>query len=532
MADCISYKDTNYFSKLILDYLEEKQELQDFYGKFPKLDNFKNQIALKKENYSAQTRKVLVKSLKKQYENTNISAKTAENLQLLEQENTFTITTGHQLNLFTGPLYFLYKIVSTINLTKELAENYPDYNFMPIFWMATEDHDFEEINFFKYKEEKIQWKSNQKGAVGRFTTKGLEEVFKEFTDKLGASENAEKLKNLFKEAYLKHDNLAQATRYIANNLFSQEGLVIIDGDDAALKKEFKPYAKTELQQQNAFQQINKTSKSLEEKGYHKQVNPREINLFYLAEGLRERIVKKENNYFVKNTKLSFTEEKMQEELEQHPVRFSPNAVMRPLYQEVVLPNLCYIGGGGELAYWLQLKSYFESENVSFPILLLRNSALLISKKQERKLEKLSLQKTDLFQQQEELIEQKTKEVSAIGIDFSQQKEHLKKQFENLYVLAQKTDKSFYGAVAAQEQKQLNGLAHLEKRLLKAQKRKLKDEISRVAKLQDQLFPKQNLQERALNFSQFYEKNGDALLTHLYKELQPLEQKFCILSLAY
>lgn len=532
MADCISYKDTNYFSKLILDYLEEKQELQGFYANYPKLENFKEQLAAKKENYTTQTRKVLVDSLTAQYANTNISPKTAENLKFLGQENTYTITTGHQLNLFTGPLYFLYKIVSTINLTKELAKNYPDYNFVPVFWIASEDHDFEEINFFNFKENKIQWQTNQTGAVGRFSTKGLDKVFKNFSEDLDASKNAEKLKTLFKEAYLNHDNLAQATRFIANSLFGEKGLIIIDGDDKALKKEFAPHLKIELEQQNAFQQINKTSKTLEEKGYHKQVNPREINLFYVEEALRERIVKREDKYFVKNTELSFTEEEMQEELQEHPDRFSPNAVMRPLYQEVILPNLCYIGGGGELAYWLQLKSYFKSSNVTFPTLLLRNSALLISEKQEKKLEKLSLNKFDLFQSQEKLLEQKTKEISSVNIDFSAQKEHLKKQFENLYKLAEKTDKSFYGAIAAQEQKQINGLAHLEKRLLKAQKRKLNHELARVTKLQAQLFPNQNLQERELNFAQFYEKNGNALLTRLFEELQPLEQEFCILSLAY
>lgn len=532
MADCISYKDTNYFSKLILDYLEEKQELNDFYTNFPQLKNFKKQIESKQESYSAKTRQTLVTSLKKQYQDTAITTKTSKNIELLEQKNTFTVTTGHQLNLFTGPLYFLYKIISTINLTEELQKEYPSQNFVPIYWMATEDHDFDEINFFNFKEEKITWDTPQKGAVGRFSTKGLDKEWEKFSKHLGASEDATTLKTLFKKAYLACETLTEATRYIANALFKDFGLVIIDGDDAGLKKEFSPFVKKELLEQNSFETITKTSDRLEDLGYKTQVNPRKLNLFYLKNNIRERFVKEEDLYLVNNTELRFTEEEILSELEKHPERFSPNVVMRPLYQETILPNLCYIGGGGELAYWLQLKDYFESVQVPFPVLLLRNSALLITKKQERKLEKLALKKIDLFQSQEQLLEQKTKEVSSVNIDFSAQKEHLKKQFKDLYKLAKKTDKSFEGAVAAQEQKQINGLSHLEKRLLKAQKRKLKQELSRVTALQDKLFPNENLQERQRNFAEFYENNGEELLLKLKEELHPLQQKFCIISLAH
>jgi len=260
------------------------------------------------------------------------------------------------------------------------------------------------------------------------------------------------------------------------------------------------------------------------------VNPREINLFYLKEDLRERIVEQNGTYFVNDTDISFTKSELLIELEKHPERFSPNVIMRPLYQEVILPNLCYIGGGGELAYWFQLKSYFKAVNVPFPMLLLRNSVLVKTAKQSEKLKKLGISINELFLNQEELVNQQVKKLSKIDIDFSAQIEHLQNQFKALYQLAKETDKSFLGAVAAQEKKQLKGLTHLEKRLLRAQKRKLNEQISRITEIQNQLFPGQSLQERNLNFSELYLEYGGQLIQQLMLNLQPLKGEFLILEL--
>ncbi|MBW2962862.1 bacillithiol biosynthesis cysteine-adding enzyme BshC [Mesonia aestuariivivens] len=530
MADCIAYRNTNYFSDLMIDYLDQHENLKQFYSQFPNLESFKKQIEQKQHSFSLKHRKVLVESLQSQYENIQISETTQAHIESLAEENTFTVTTGHQLNLFTGPLYFLYKIISAINLAEELKEEYPDFNFVPVYWMASEDHDFEEINYFNYKGQKVQWSSQQTGAVGEFNTHGLAEVLKEFQKHLGKSDAAKELIQLFEDGYVKHQNLTDATRYIANELFEEYGLVIIDGNDSQLKTLFKPFVKEELLKQTSFEKVTSSAEKLEQKNYKVQVNPREINLFYLVEGIRERIIKEEEVYLVHNTDLRFSEAEILELLEKHPERFSPNVIMRPLYQEVILPNLCYIGGGGELAYWFELKAYFESQQIPFPVLLLRNSALLISEKQKTKLDNLKISVENLFLNQSDLRTNRTQEISNIEIDFTSQKQHLEQQFKDLYALAEKTDKSFVGAVAAQEQKQINGLEHLEKRLLKAQKRKLKDELERLTNLQDQLFPKQSLQERNQNFSEFYEVYGKDLIQQLKQELKPLKQEFSIIYL--
>ncbi|MEN2486923.1 bacillithiol biosynthesis cysteine-adding enzyme BshC [Flavobacterium sp. B11] len=525
-TDCISFQSSGYFSKLMQDYLDQKPELKPLYNNFPTLENFEKQIAEKAANFDQNNRTVLVDALHKQYQNIEISDLTRQNISLLALENTFTITTGHQLNLFSGPLYFLYKIISTINLTKELKSKYPSYNFVPVYWMATEDHDFEEINYFNFKGKKIRWNAESTGPVGRLSTDGLEDLFEVYSKELGSSSNANTLKKLFEDAYLKHENLADATRYLANALFANYGLVIIDADTADLKRAFIPFAKEELANQTSFKAVQKSIEELAD--YIVQVNPREINLFYIEDKLRERIIFENDKYWANNTKISFSKDEIFKLLENNPEKFSPNVIMRPLYQEIILPNLCYIGGGGEIAYWLELKAFFDAVNITFPIVLVRNSVLLATEKQVKKADNLNLTWKDLFNKSENLINEITHKLSPFPIDLTPQKEALEKQFNYLFELAEKTDKSFTGAVKAQEVKQKKGLENLEKRLLKAQKRKLHDQLQRVTDLQCELFPNNSLQERQANFSEFYLEKGEQLIPLLIQKLKPLEHNFDII----
>ncbi|MDO6810183.1 bacillithiol biosynthesis cysteine-adding enzyme BshC [Zobellia galactanivorans] len=529
--DCLPFYKTGYFTEFICDYLAEEPQVRNFYHRFPNLDNFEAQIAEKATSFPDGNREVLYEALQKQYKGFEVTDATRTHLKKLKEPITFTVVTGHQLNLFTGPLYFLYKIVSTINLTKELKTAYPKYNFVPVYWMATEDHDFEEINYFNFRGKKLKWNRTASGAVGHLDTKGLDEIFEAFSNQIGNSANAKALKELFRKSYLGHTNLAEATRYLANELFGKEGLVIVDGDDRNLKSLLLPYAEKDIFDQLAYKKVSETITGFEalDKKYGVQVNPREINYFYLKDGLRERIVEQNGAYFVNDTEIRFTKEELQKELKVYPERFSPNVIARPLYQEVILPNLCYIGGGGEIAYWLELKTMFEAMQVPFPVLLLRNSALVITDKQKGKLEKMNLSVADIFLRQSSFINKKIREISNIDIDFTPQKQYLEEQFKAMYDLAEQTDASFLGAVKAQEVKQKKGLENLEKRLLQAQKRKLKDHVMRMTEIQNELFPNKSLQERNVNFSELYLELGEDLIPMLLEALKPLQLEFTVIK---
>ena len=529
--DYIPFKHTGYFSELICDYLDKKESLSALYNRFPSLENFEAQIEEKAISFPEANREVLYSALQNQYKGFQISKSTQSHIKQLKEPITFTVVTGHQLNLFTGPLYFLYKIISTINLTRALKKRYPKYNFVPIYWMATEDHDFDEINHFNFRGKKLQWNREASGAVGHLKTDGLEEVYQAFANELGASKNAEALKDLFRKAYIEHTNLTDATRYLANALFGKEGLVIVDGDDKGLKSLMIPYIEKDIFESVSFKKVSASILDIQEVSdkYKIQVNPRGINYFYLIDKVRERIIEKNGRFFVNDTAIEFSKEEFLAELKNYPERFSPNVITRPLYQEVILPNLCYIGGGGELAYWLELKSMFNAMNVSFPVLLLRNSAVVITGKQSEKLKKMDVSVKNLFLKQNNFINKKIRSISNIDIDFSAQKKYLEEQFKSIYILAKQTDASFLGAVIAQEVKQKKGLDHLEKRLLNAQKRKLKDHVTRMTQIQNELFPGQSLQERNFNFSELYLEYGEDLISTLLNALQPLSGEFAIIK---
>ncbi len=522
---------TGFFSKILLDYIEKNEYLKPFYDNFPSISNFYTQIKEKQKSYKDQTRSVLYKVLKSQHKDLVISKKTSKNIENLKHRNTFTVTTGHQLNLFTGPLYFLYKIISTINLCEELALKFPKQNFVPVYWMATEDHDFEEINHFNFNENKVVWNKKTKvtGAVGSLSTDGLDEVYNVLSNHLGNSKNAEFLKKLFYKAYIKHNNLTQATRYFTNELFKDYGLVIIDGYNLELKQLFSPFIKDEIKHQTSYKQVSKTILKLEKK-YKIQVNPREINLFYLKKNHRERIILENGNYKINNSDSVYTEEEILKKVDENPMALSPNVIMRPLYQEVVLPSVCYIGGGSEIVYWLQLKEYFDKVGVSFPILLLRNSVQIISKKNAKRLKKLNITSEEIFLKQQELISRKVVENIDVKINFKEKINFIRLQFEELKEVAKKTDASFINAVNAQEKKQIKGLERLQKRLLKAETKRQSDLVERITKLQNKILPNQNLEERQRNFSDYYLKYGKSFIKTIKYSLKPLNLKLIILEL--
>ena len=531
MIDYIPLKETGYFSEFITDYLSQKAELRCLYHRFPLATNFPAQIKEKQAHYSAENRDILAQALERQYKNLSISKETYQNIEALRQENTFTITTGHQLSLFTGPLYFIYKIVTTIVSCQQLKKLYPQYNFVPIYWMATEDHDFEEINHFSFRGQKLSWHTEQSGMVGDFSTEGLERISHILKVLLGKSHQGQYLASLFERAYEQHKTLASATRYLVNELFTPYGLVIIDGNDKSLKELLVPYFKRELLENASHKEVEKTLAYIKSvnKNYPEQVHPREINIFYVKDGIRERIVKDEQGYTVLNTSIRFSEEEILRHLECFPEYFSPNVILRPLYQEVILPNLAYIGGGGEIAYWLELKDMFAQYKVPFPMLMLRNSVLLISEAQEKKLHKLGLTHHDIFLKNNILENKITQRLSEYPIDFSAQRACLQEHFAQLHQIAAHTDKSFLGAVKAQEAKQLKGLDNLEKRLLKAQKKKYRETLDRVIDLRVSLFPKESLQERVDNFSEYMIESQGQFIDTLVKHLSPFDFRFVILS---
>jgi bacillithiol synthase len=514
---CLSLRKTGQFSEFFLDYIEGKESLKPFYSHLPTLESFAQAIEAK--NFGQEKREVLHRVLQYQYSQIELGEEVKDNINSILDSRTFTVVTGHQLNLFTGPLYFIYKIVSTINLAKKLKEAYPDFHFVPVYWMATEDHDFEEINYFKLDGTKYQWNTQQSGAVGEFE---LDASFKEFLKEVSFAPE------VFQKAYSSSKTLGEAVRKYVNGLFGTEGLLVVDGHDSQLKSLFKEVILEDLFTHTPYQKATEATVSLEKLGYKSQIFPREINLFYLDKGVRERLEKTESGFRVVNTDISFSDEEIRSLVETNPERFSPNVVLRPLYQEMILPNLAYLGGPAEVVYWLQLSGVFSHFSTPFPVLLPRNFALILDPLTQKKMQQMEFEVEDVFLDFEDWKKGYVESHSSLDYSLDQEKKIMQELFEKKGKEASALEKGLSSAFEAGKIRSLKILDQMASKLRKAEEKRLEVDLDRAKHIFEFAAPGGSPQERVNNMMQFYLVNPQ-LIDELLASFDPLEFKMIVLK---
>jgi bacillithiol biosynthesis cysteine-adding enzyme BshC len=492
----IAFEQSHAFNQFFLDYINGKESLKPFYGAFPRIENFKQQIDVKGKTFSKESRNRLTDVLMQQYQGLTLSEPVKHNLTSLRESKTFTVITGHQLNIFTGPLYFIYKIATVFNACKQLKQAYPDCHFVPVYWMASEDHDFEEISYFKLYGKKYVWKTDQTGAVGRFSTDSLKSLLNEVPGEIG----------IFKDAYTKQKTLSGAVRQYVNKLFGDEGVVVVDADDRELKKTLSPVMHDDLFKHTAKNLVEQTNKALEKEGYSTQVFARDINFFFLDKGVRERLEKKGSGFALADGSRKFSDAEMETIIRETPDQLSPNVILRPLYQEMILPNVAYVGGPAENVYWLQLKSVFDFFKTPFPILLPRNFAMVMDGPSARKFSKTGMELSDLFLSKAELLNQFVRKHSGHKLQLNRERATLEMFFNLIRQDSEKIDKSLGPLVAAEWKRTFNSLSKIERKLLQAEKRFQSDKLRQMEEVKDALFPNGSLQERTDNFLNFYQQD--------------------------
>ena len=273
---------------------------------------------------------------------------------------------------------------------------------------------------------------------------------KDLQEILYEGKHSKSLNEILNNAYLKNNTLSQATRSIVNDLFGKYGLVILDADNKKLKQLFVTQIKKDILE-NAFCSSIRNSTEFIEKKYSSQAQISKINFFKLGDQVREKIKETVNA----------------EIIEKFPENFSPNVLLRPLYQEKILPNIAYVGGGAEISYWMQLKQMFKQENVPFPILVLRNSALIMQKKHFDDFQSLGFSLKDLFRGSEDLKNDYIKRKLSYKVSLKKEKEELVKIYDNI---ALKSDhKNFVLNLNIQLKKNINILDQIEKKLIKNHK---------------------------------------------------------------
>jgi bacillithiol synthase len=523
----ISYAKTNAFSKLVLDYLANETTLQPFYNFKPDIDGLKNAIA-ERQAFPV-NRQLLVDVLIDQYKGIEKSDKLQANINKLLSDKTFTICAAHQPNIFTGHLYFIYKILHAVKLADTLTAQMPECNFVPVYYMGSEDADLDElgevfINGIHYK-----WQTKQTGAVGRMIIdKNFIEIIHAIAGQLMVEKNGEQIVHAIQKFYTEGKRIDQATFEFVHFLFGKYGLVVLLPDNSNLKNAFASIITKELEEQFSEKAVVETLASFP-KQYKVQTAGRPINLFYLKNDIRERIEKSADGYEVANTNYAFTTNELLAELKSNPERFSPNVILRPLFQETILPNVAFIGGGGELAYWLELKNVFKKANVFFPALVLRNSFTIVNIKTDELITKLGLTAESFFTNENILLENIVKKESELKLNIADEKELLKKLYDTIKKSAGGIDTTLNCHVHALQVQALNKLEVLEKKMMKAEKKKFEAQQRHISKVKLSLFPNGILQERINNILEYVSVYGIEFVDELYQNSNAFADSFTILT---
>ena len=528
--DCIAtripYRQTNAFSNIMLDYIDQSDKLKPFFTYPPNLNGIQKAVQHRKDH--ATDRESLVIELSRQYTTLRHSKQVSHNINLLSDRSTFTVTTAHQPNIFTGPLYFIYKILHTIRLSQFLNESLKGNKFVPVFYMGSEDADLDELGNFYINGEKYTWNTSQKGAVGRMKVdKELIKLMGTMEGQLSVLPSGKEIVELVKQCYKEGEQVQDATFRFVNELFGEFGLIVLIPDNPGLKKLATKVFEDDLLNQSASEIVNRSIEQLKAAGYKAQAQPRDINLFYLVEGSRERIIAENGSYKTGNKK--FTKQELLAELKEFPDRFSPNVILRGVYQELILPNIIFVGGGGELAYWLQYRDLFDHYKIPFPILLLRNSFLVVEKKWREKIAKTGLRTEDLFKPTEELVNMIVQRESKNKVKLNGVFDQTVQFYDQLKRQTQPIDETLVKHIEALKTKTIHRLQELEKKMLRAEKRKFSDQQRQVQAIKERLFPNNGLQERVDNFLPYYAKWGKNFINKLYENSLALEQEFVIVE---
>ena len=528
----INFSDIPGHQNLFLDYLYEFENVSDFYPyDFRNRENylkiFKN-ISEKRSYLSADISQLI----SNQYSNINKSETTEGNIKKLSDKKTLAIVTGQQLGILGGPLYTFYKIITAIKLSRFLSERYNDYNFVPVFWLEGDDHDFNEVRAIKiidegnsllsigYKEEIEEDDAKQSVGHIKFDS-SIQDFFDSLNNNLKETEFKNPLLNELKDFYSEGKSFKEAFKDLIFKYFDEYGLIIFDPQEIEVKRLLKPIFKKEITDFRLHtEKLVHLSATLEEL-YHAQVKVKPVNLFLNYDGGRHSVEPVDNEFRLRRKRKSFTCDQLLELLENEPDKFSPNVLLRPICQDFLLPTAFYIGGPSEISYFAQIKPLYEFYDIVQPIIYPRSSATILESTIENILEKHSVQINDLFIDVENVKKKIINSVAESSIDamFDGLTKQVETAFDQLKEKLIDLDKTIADASNRYRDKISGSINELKSKAEKAQQKKYEVTLRQIDKAAINLFPNTNLQERELNFVYYVNKYGNEFIKKIFNELQ-------------
>lgn len=520
---------TRRFSPLVLDYLKQKEFISSFFSHSPKLDSIGEALRQRKD-FPTSNRAVLCEVLKDQYAELAAEHSVFESIEQLRDPKTFTVTTGQQLVLGSGPLLVIYKAVQAVRLAADIQAQFPGHRILPVFWLASEDHDFDEADHFYFSDRRLSVQRSVAGSVGRTPLPDMDAILHELEERMGQGKTQSRILAMLRSAYGQAGiSWSLATRKFLHALFGNSGLILLDADDARLKRCSLPLFEKELKEGHSHAAAKKSSDRLSER-YKLQLHPRELNFFYLTDSDRKRMERHATGFALEDGSQQWTEAALLEELEEKPERFSPNALLRPLYQECILPNLAYIGGAAEVSYWAQLRGVFEASSLPMPVVFLRQSIQIIGRSQVRKMERLELSALDLFRDRDALLREKIWEGSTLQDRIKEARGSVGHWAKEIEEGASAQGLEMKAAIEASLTRQHKELKRLEKKLLRSEKKRRAETVNAIDELLAELFPGGKLQERQMNWIEAELLCGGGLVDELMKGVGPEGDRFACLYL--
>jgi len=521
----ISFEDIPQLSERDRAYQRQDQRLQELIVHEPVLSSFAK--AIKARRTSTVDRELLVEVLTDQYQKMASSPKVQENIKRLTGKNTYTVITAHQPSILTGPLYYIYKIASAISLAKQLNEEDLGITVVPVFITGGEDHDFDEIATMHLFNQDFSWKTDQVGATGRMNLDGLDDVLSDVKEKLGDNEYARDLKRIIDSSFEQAENYGQFMIMFTNELFKDYGLVVANMDDRRYKDVLLPYVLRDLVDKDSQRCVEKDQNTLEAQGFKRQAHAREVNIFW-HDGDRHRVVPVGKDTYRIGEDI-YTEDALTDLLKSDPNNISPNVVLRPIFQELIFPNLAYIGGGGELAYWLERNSLFAHWEIPYPMLIRRDSLHIIDKKTAKLIDGSDISIVKFFDREDHVLEAFTRSLSSEEINLQEEKKALNELYVKISEKLADIDPTLKKTALGEASKGVKSLDYLESKMLKAEKSKHEIQLNRVRKAKQKLFPGNNsLQERYDNFIPYYLKYGKTWISHIISIADPMDKSMKVL----
>jgi len=521
----ISFEDVPQFSDRDKAYQRQDSRLQELIEHTPDLTAISKVVEARRA--ADIDRSLLVEVLTDQYKKMPSSPAVLANIQRLGDQDTYTVITAHQPSILTGPLYYIYKIASAISLAQKLTKQDLGISVVPVFITGGEDHDFDEIATMHLFNQDFTWETNQIGATGRMTLDGIDQVLNTVQEKLGDSEHAQGLKKIFQTSYEQAETYGQFMVILTNELFKDYGLIVANMDDRRYKDVLLPYVLRDLADKDSQRCVEQDQKILETQGFKSQAHAREVNIFW-HDGDRHRVVPvSEDTYRIGED--IYTQSALTDLLKSDPNNISPNVVLRPIYQELIFPNLAYIGGGGELAYWLERRSLFAQWALPFPMLIRRDSMHIIDKKTVKLVQGAGLDIIQFFDREDRVLEAYTRSLSSEEINLQEEKTALSDLFDKISEKLATIDPTLKKTALGEGSKGVKSLDYLESKMLKAEKSKHEIQLNRVRKAKQKLWPGNNsLQERYDNFIPYYLKHGKAWIDEIISVADPLDKSMKVL----